>query len=104
MTAIVPQAVVTDNRLGINGCHAISRLYQATLMSYGTAKQVSVDCTIYIYIYIYIYICNHKHMYMYLRFGFYTVHSHSGIKFIFFVASKLPIQYHLTPHSLQIHQ
>ena len=23
MTAIVPQAVVTDNRLGINSCHAI---------------------------------------------------------------------------------
>ena len=51
MTAIVPQAVVTDNRLGIDSCHAISRLYQATLMSCGTAKHVSVDC-IYIYIYI----------------------------------------------------
>ena len=50
MTAIVPQAVVTDNRLGINGCHAISRLYQAALMGCGTAKHVSVDCTIYIYI------------------------------------------------------
>ena len=48
MTAIVPQAVVTDNHLGINSCHAISRLYQATLMSCGTAKHVSVDCTIYI--------------------------------------------------------
>ena len=46
MTAIVPQAVVTDNRLGINGCHAISRLYQATLMSCGTVKHVCVDCTI----------------------------------------------------------
>ena len=62
MTAIVPQAVVTDNRLGINGCHAISRLYQATLMSCGTAKHVSVDCVcvcvcvcLYIYIYIYLY-------------------------------------------------
>ena len=52
MAAIVPQVVVTDNRLGINSCHAISRLYQATLMSCGTAKHVSVDCTIYI-IYIY---------------------------------------------------
>ena len=41
--------------LGINGCHIVSRLYQATLMSCGTAKHVSVDCTIYIYIYIYIY-------------------------------------------------
>ena len=49
MTAIVPQAVVTDYRLSINSCHAISRLYQATLMSCGTAKHVSVDCTIYIY-------------------------------------------------------
>ena len=39
-TAIVPQAVVTNNRLGINGCHAISRLYQATLMSCGTAKHL----------------------------------------------------------------
>ena len=29
MTAIVPQAVLTENRLGINSCHAISRLYQA---------------------------------------------------------------------------
>ena len=48
--SVVPQAVVTDNRLGINGCHAISRLYQATLMSCGTVKHVSVDC-IYIYIY-----------------------------------------------------
>ena len=48
---------VTDNRLGINSCHAISRLYQATLMICGTAKHVSVDCTIYIYIYIYIYMC-----------------------------------------------
>ena len=55
MTAIVPQAVVTDNHLGVNSCHAISRLYQATLISCGTAKHVSVDCTIYIYIYIYIY-------------------------------------------------
>ena len=44
MTAIVPQAIVTDSRLGINGCHAISRLYQATLMSCETAKHVSVDC------------------------------------------------------------
>ena len=51
MAAIVAQAVVTDNRLGINGWHVISRLYQATLMSRGTAKHVSVDCTIYIYIY-----------------------------------------------------
>ena len=49
MTAIIPQAVVTDNHLGINSCHTISRLYQATLMSCGTAKHVSVDC-IYIYI------------------------------------------------------
>ena len=48
MTAIVPQAVVTDNRLGMKGCHTVSRLYQATLMSCGTAKHVSVDC-IYIY-------------------------------------------------------
>ena len=46
MTAIAPQAVVTDNRLGINSCHAVSRLYQATLMSRETAKDVSVDCTI----------------------------------------------------------
>ena len=46
MTAIVPQAVVTDNRLGINSSHAVSRLYQATLMSCGTAEHVSVDCTI----------------------------------------------------------
>ena len=46
MTAIAPRAVVTDNRLGINSCHAISRLYQATLISCGTAKHVSVDCTI----------------------------------------------------------
>ena len=38
MTVIVPQAVVTDNRLGVNSYHAISRLYQATLMSCGTAK------------------------------------------------------------------
>ena len=52
MTAIVPQAGFTDNHLGINSCHAISRLYQATLMSCGTAKHVSVDCTIYIYIYV----------------------------------------------------
>ena len=51
MTAIVPQAVVTDYRLSINSCHAISRLYQATLMSCGTAKHVSVDCTIYIWNY-----------------------------------------------------
>ena len=43
MTAIVTQAVVTDYCLGINSRHAVSRLYQATLM-------------IYIYIYIYIYI------------------------------------------------
>ena len=44
---------ITDNRLCINGCHAISRLYQATLMSCGTAKHVSVDCVcVYIYIYI----------------------------------------------------
>ena len=42
MTAIVPQAVVTDNRLGINSCHAISRLYRATLMSCATAKHVSI--------------------------------------------------------------
>ena len=42
--------------MGINSCRAISRLYQATLMSCGTAKHVSVYCTIYIYIYIYIYI------------------------------------------------
>ena len=47
MTAIVPQAVVTDNHLGINSCRAISRLYQATLIRCGTAKHVShVDCTI----------------------------------------------------------
>ena len=52
MTAIVPQAVVTDNHLGINSCHAISRLYQATLKSCGTAKHVSV----YIYIYYIVYI------------------------------------------------
>ena len=45
-----------DYRLGINSCHAISKLYQATLMGSGTAKHVSVDCGIYIYIYIYIYI------------------------------------------------
>ena len=45
-TAIVPGAVVTDNCLRINSCHGISRLYQATLMSCGTAKHVSVDCTI----------------------------------------------------------
>ena len=51
MTAIVPQAVVTDNRLGIDSCHAISILYHGTLMSCGTEKHVSVD---YIYIYIYI--------------------------------------------------
>ena len=43
--------------MGINGCHAIYRLYLATLMSCGTAKHVSLDC-IYIYIYIYIYIFN----------------------------------------------
>ena len=47
MTAIVPQAVVTDNRLGINSCHAISRLYKATLMSCGTAKHFL--CRLYYY-------------------------------------------------------
>ena len=46
MTANVPQAVLTDNRFGINSCHAISRLYQATLMSCGTAKHVSSNSTI----------------------------------------------------------
>ena len=45
-----PQAVVTDNRLGINSCHAISRDTKNT-------KHVSVDCTIYIYIYIYVCVC-----------------------------------------------
>ena len=50
---------ITDNRLCINGCHAISRLYQATLMSCGTAKHVSVDCVcVYIYIYTYGVFCS----------------------------------------------
>ena len=40
MTAIIPQAVDTNNRFGINGCHAISRWYQATLMSCGTATHL----------------------------------------------------------------
>ena len=61
MTAIVPQAVVTDNHLGINSCRAISRLYQAILMSCGTAKHVSeyvyyIHTSMYI-TYIHIYVC-----------------------------------------------
>ena len=59
------QAVVIDNRLGLNSCHAISRSYQVTLMSCGTAKHVSVDCTLSLSIYIYTYgdVCMNVWMY-----------------------------------------
>ena len=43
MTPIVQQVSITDNRLSINSCFAISRLYQATL-SCGKTKHVAVDC------------------------------------------------------------